>query len=74
MSNDEPELIARILDGSHEEFRTLVDRYKQQLYRHCFFIMHDEDAAELTDREPEKNRLLYEQECGFFVRAHPGEP
>ncbi len=46
MDNDDIEQIARILDGSPEDFRPLVDRHKHQLYRHCFYIVRDEDAAE----------------------------
>ena len=46
MGIDEPELIAHILDGDREQYRALVDRHKQTLYRHCFYILHDEDLAE----------------------------
>jgi len=46
MGKDETELIAHIMDGDHESYRTLVDRYKQDTYRHCFYILHDEDAVQ----------------------------
>jgi RNA polymerase sigma-70 factor (ECF subfamily) len=46
MGNDETELIARILGGTSDDFRILVDRHKDQVYRHCFYIIHDEDIAE----------------------------
>jgi len=51
MSKDEIELIARIVNGESECYRTLVDRYKQDMYRHCFFIVHDEDDAEDAAQE-----------------------
>lgn len=46
MGKDEPELIAHILNGNSDHYRTLVDRHKDTLYRHCFYILHDEDDAE----------------------------
>jgi len=46
MESTEAELIAQILDGDREAFRLLVDRHKDALYRHCFYIIHDEDVAE----------------------------
>lgn len=46
MSNDDTELIARILGGQTNDFQVLVDRHKHSLYRHCFYIMRDEDTAE----------------------------
>lgn len=46
MSTDDLGLIARTLDGSTDDYGTLVDRHKNALYRHCFHIMHDEDMAE----------------------------
>lgn len=46
MNIDEAGLIARIVDGSQEEYRILVDRYKDSIYRHCFYIVRDEDVAE----------------------------
>lgn len=45
-SNDETELIAQSLDGNHEAYGILVDRYKKAVYHHCFAIMRDEAAAE----------------------------
>lgn len=46
MNNDEAGLIARIVNGEQEEYRILIDRYKDAVYRHCFYIIRDEDAAE----------------------------
>lgn len=46
MSHDETELIARITSGDHEHYRLLVDRYKEALFRHCFYVLHDETMAE----------------------------
>ena len=46
MKQNEQELIAQILDGDEEAFGTLIDRYKEGLYRHCFRFVHDEDDAE----------------------------
>ena len=44
--NDEPELIARALNGDTEAYGALIDRYKNAVYHHCFAIVRDEDAAE----------------------------
>lgn len=46
MQTDEPELIARSIDGDPEAYAELVNRYKNALYHHCFAIVRDEDAAE----------------------------
>ncbi len=46
MGIDEPELVARSMNGDGEAYRSLVDRYKNPVYRHCFYIMRDEDSAE----------------------------
>ena len=46
MQTDEPELIARSINGDHEAYAELVDRYKNALYHHCFAIVRSEDAAE----------------------------
>jgi RNA polymerase sigma-70 factor, ECF subfamily len=46
MSMDDAGHIARIIGGEKELYGTLVDRYKEAVYRHCFYIMHDEDMAE----------------------------
>ena len=51
MEKDETELIAHILNGASSEYRVLVDRYKQSVYRHCFFILRDEDDAEDAAQE-----------------------
>jgi RNA polymerase sigma-70 factor (ECF subfamily) len=40
------ELIAHSLDGDHQAYAQLVDRYKTALYRHCFAIVRSEDVAE----------------------------
>jgi len=40
------ELIAQSLEGETEAYAELVDRYKDALYRHCFAIVRNEDAAE----------------------------
>lgn len=45
-SKDEAELIAQSLDGNHDAYGVLVDRYKKAIYYHCFAIVHDEDIAE----------------------------
>ncbi|HEX6258536.1 MAG TPA: RNA polymerase sigma factor [Candidatus Saccharimonadales bacterium] len=44
--HDEPELIAQSIDGNHLAYAELVNRYKNALYRHCFAIVRNEDAAE----------------------------
>ncbi|HEU4914604.1 MAG TPA: RNA polymerase sigma factor [Candidatus Saccharimonadales bacterium] len=46
MDIDEPRLIASILSGEKDDYRHLVDRYKNDVYRHCFYILRDEDTAE----------------------------
>lgn len=46
MQTDEPELIARSINGDHEAYAVLVGRYKNALYHHCFAIVRSEDAAE----------------------------
>jgi RNA polymerase sigma-70 factor (ECF subfamily) len=46
MEQNEQELIAHILDGDEEAYATLIDRYKEGLYRHCFKFTRDEDEAE----------------------------
>lgn len=45
-NNNEAELIAQSLDGNHEAYGVLVDRYKNAIYHHCFAIVRDEDLAE----------------------------
>lgn len=45
-NSDEPELIAHSLNGNHTAYAVLVDRYKNALYRHCFVMVRQEDAAE----------------------------
>ncbi len=51
MKQDEKELIIRTLDGDEQLFGVLIDRYKEGLYRHCFRIMRDEEAAEDVAQE-----------------------
>lgn len=46
MSTDEKGLIVHILNGNQQAYAQLIDRYKQQVYRHCFYIVRDEDIAE----------------------------
>lgn len=46
MQTGEQELIARSINGDHDAYATLVDRYKNALYHHCFAIVRQEDAAE----------------------------
>lgn len=46
MKQNETELIARILDGDDDAYASLIDRYKEGLYRHCFRFTRDEDQAE----------------------------
>lgn len=45
-NKNEARLIAKSLGGNHEAYGQLVDAYKHALYRHCFTILRDEDAAE----------------------------
>jgi RNA polymerase sigma-70 factor (ECF subfamily) len=46
MKQNEFELVARTLDGDEDAYATLVDRYKEGLYRHCFRFTRNEDEAE----------------------------
>lgn len=45
-NNDEHLLITATLNGDHDAYGQLVDRYKHALYRHCFAIVRREDIAE----------------------------
>ena len=45
-ANDEAALIEQSLDGDHQAYAELVDRYKNAVYHHCFTIVRDEDVAE----------------------------
>lgn len=45
-NKDEAELIAHSINGNHEAYGVLIDRYKKAIYYHCFAIVHDEDLAE----------------------------
>jgi RNA polymerase sigma-70 factor (ECF subfamily) len=46
MEQNEQELIAQVLNGNEDAYATLIDRYKEGLYRHCFKFVRDEDEAE----------------------------
>lgn len=46
MQTDEKELIALAKAHNGDAYGQLVDRYKNALYRHCFALLKDEDAAE----------------------------
>lgn len=50
-NQDEAELIAQSLDGGHDAYGILVDRYKNAIYYHCFAIVHDEELAEDITQE-----------------------
>lgn len=50
-NKSETELIAQSLDGNHEAYGLLVDRYKNAIYHHCFVIVRDEDLAEDISQE-----------------------
>lgn len=50
-NKNEAELIAQSLDGNHEAYGALVDRYKNAIYYHCFAVVHDEDLAEDITQE-----------------------
>lgn len=50
-NKSETELIAQSLDGDHEAYGILVDRYKNAIYHHCFAIVRDEDLAEDISQE-----------------------
>ncbi|HSX30840.1 MAG TPA: sigma-70 family RNA polymerase sigma factor [Candidatus Saccharimonadales bacterium] len=45
-TQSEQELIAQSLAGDTTAYGTLVDRYKNAIYHHCFAIVRDEDTAE----------------------------
>lgn len=46
MQNTEEELIAKSKEGDADAYGRLVEKYKNALYRHCFALLQDEDAAE----------------------------
>ena len=50
-NKSEVELIAHSLDGDHEAYGVLIDRYKNAIYHHCFVIVRDEDLAEDISQE-----------------------
>lgn len=39
-------LIGQAQQGDTQAYATLIDRYKEAVYRHCFAIVRNEDAAE----------------------------
>lgn len=45
-AEDESALIARSLDGDHDAYGKLVDRYKRAIYHHCFAMVRNENVAE----------------------------
>lgn len=45
-THNDIELIAQSIDGKQMAYAELINRYKSALYRHCFAIVRDEDAAE----------------------------
>lgn len=45
-NQEETELIARSMNGDSVAYGTLIDCYKNALYRHCFAIVRNEDVAE----------------------------
>lgn len=46
MQPNEEELIAKSKAHDADAYGQLVERYQHALYRHCFALMRDEDAAE----------------------------
>jgi len=50
-NKDELELIAHSLNGDHDAYGVLVDRYKNAIFYHCFAIVHDEASAEDVAQE-----------------------
>jgi RNA polymerase sigma-70 factor, ECF subfamily len=48
---DEAELIAQSVNGNHEAYANLIDRYKNALYHHCFAVVRNEDVAEDITQE-----------------------
>ena len=46
MQVSEQELITQSLSNDAAAYGQLVERYKRAIYRHCFAIIRDEDAAE----------------------------
>jgi RNA polymerase sigma-70 factor, ECF subfamily len=50
-NKDEAELIAHTLNGNHEAYAVLIDRYKNALYYHCFAVERSEDVAEDITQE-----------------------
>jgi RNA polymerase sigma-70 factor (ECF subfamily) len=45
-NKSEPELIAQSLNGDHDAYAELINRYKNAVYYHCFAIVRDEAASE----------------------------
>ncbi len=40
------ELVVKIIDGSPEDYRTVVERYQQKLFRYVLKYLYDQDKAE----------------------------
>ncbi len=51
MQASEQELIAQSLSQDADAYGQLVDRYKRAIYRHCYALLRDEDAAEDVAQE-----------------------
>lgn len=51
MQDTEEELIAKSKQHDADAYGQIVERYKDALYRHCFALLRDEDAAEDTAQE-----------------------
>ena len=68
------ELMMRIRRGDQDAFRTLYDRYKNQLFIYCLRMMNDRDAAKDVLQEVfirvHANRERYEQGTNFVGWVH----
>jgi len=67
---EDKEIVARVLDGSVEDFRLIIDRYQQVIYNLSSKLTGDqEDAKETTQRTFVKvysNLKLYNPKYKFF--------
>ena len=67
---EDKEIVARVLEGRVEDFRSIIDRYQQVVYNLTFKLTGDhEDAKESTQRTFVKvysNLRLYDPEYKFF--------
>lgn len=68
------ELMMRIRRGDQAAFRTIYDRYKNQLFIYCLRMMNDRDAAKDVLQEVfirvHANRERYEQGTNFVGWVH----